>query len=36
MFKPTTGADYWVEQKAAVPTFGQRRASSVGGVSDGG
>jgi hypothetical protein len=28
MFKPTTGADYWAEQKAAAPTFGQRRRST--------
>lgn len=28
MFKPTTGADYWAEQKAAAPTFGQRRQST--------
>ncbi|MDZ4054006.1 MAG: hypothetical protein U1E24_12220, partial [Phenylobacterium sp.] len=25
MFKPTTGADYWAEQKTAAPRFGQRR-----------
>jgi pyocin large subunit-like protein len=25
MFKPREGADYWAEQKAAAPTFGQRR-----------
>lgn len=25
MFKPTTGSAYWAEQKAAAPTFGQRR-----------
>ena len=24
MFKPTTGAAYWDEQKTAAPTFGQR------------
>lgn len=30
MFKPTTGADYWAEQKAAAPTFGQRRQSTGG------
>ena len=28
MFKPTTGTDYWAEQKAAAPTFGQRRQST--------
>ena len=28
MFKPTTGADYWAEQKSAAPTFGQRRQST--------
>ena len=28
MFKPTTGADYWAEQKASAPTFGQRRQST--------
>lgn len=28
MFKPTTGADYWAEQKAAAPTFGRRRQST--------
>jgi len=28
MFKPTTGADYWAEQKAAAPSFGQRRQST--------
>lgn len=28
MFKPTTGADYWAEQKAAAPTFGQRGQST--------
>jgi pyocin large subunit-like protein len=28
MFKPTTGATYWAEQKAAAPTFGQRRQST--------
>jgi pyocin large subunit-like protein len=40
MFKPTTGADYWAEQKAAAPTFGQaggqRRATTDGGVDGGG
>jgi pyocin large subunit-like protein len=30
MFKPREGASYWAEQKAAAPTFGQRRASSEG------
>ena len=25
MFKPDDGAAYWAEQKAAAPTFGQRR-----------
>lgn len=25
MFKPENGAAYWAEQKAAAPTFGQRR-----------
>lgn len=30
MFKPRDGASYWAEQKAAAPTFGQRRASSDG------
>ncbi len=30
MFKPTTGADYWAEQKAAAPTSGQRRQSTQG------
>ena len=25
MFKPTTGAAYWAEQKERAPTFGQRR-----------
>lgn len=25
MFKPDSGATYWAEQKAAAPTFGQRR-----------
>ncbi len=29
MFKPTTGADYWAELKAAAPTFGQRRQSTT-------
>ncbi len=28
MFKPRNGADYWAEQKAAAPTFGQRRQST--------
>ncbi|MDQ1154951.1 S-type pyocin family protein [Brevundimonas sp. SORGH_AS_0993] len=28
MFKPTTGAAYWSEQKAAAPTFGRRRQST--------
>ncbi len=28
MFKPDDGPAYWAEQKAAAPTFGQRRASS--------
>lgn len=28
MFKPTTGPAYWAEQKAAAPTFGQRRAQN--------
>lgn len=28
MFKPTTGAAYWAEQKAAAPTFGRRRQST--------
>lgn len=28
MFKPTTGAAYWAEQKAAAPTFGQRRSQN--------
>ena len=27
MFKPRDGASYWAEQKAAAPTFGQRRAT---------
>lgn len=26
MFKPREGAAYWAEQKAAAPTFGQRRS----------
>ena len=26
MFKPTDGPAYWAEQKAAAPTFGQRRS----------
>lgn len=30
MFKPTTGAAYWAEQKSAAPTFGQRRQSTQG------
>ena len=28
MFKPTTGADYWAEQKTAAPRCGQRRQST--------
>ena len=28
MFKPREGAAYWSEQKAAAPTFGQRRPAS--------
>jgi pyocin large subunit-like protein len=28
MFKPDDGPAYWAEQKAAAPTFGQRRASN--------
>lgn len=28
MFKPRDGASYWAEQKAAAPTFGQRRGSN--------
>ncbi len=28
MFKPDDGSTYWAEQKAAAPTFGQRRARS--------
>jgi pyocin large subunit-like protein len=28
MFKPDEGEAYWAEQKAAAPTFGQRRASN--------
>ena len=28
MFKPTTGADYWAEQKTAAPSFGQARQST--------
>ena len=28
MFKPTTGAAYWAEQKARAPSFGQRRQST--------
>ncbi|MGZ9099627.1 MAG: S-type pyocin family protein [Brevundimonas sp.] len=28
MFKPREGAAYWAEQKAAAPTFGQRRPES--------
>lgn len=27
MFKPDNGPDYWAEQKAAAPTFGQRASS---------
>ncbi|RZJ27515.1 MAG: S-type pyocin family protein, partial [Brevundimonas sp.] len=27
MFKPRDGAAYWSDQKAAAPTFGQRRSS---------
>ncbi|KQS57548.1 S-type pyocin family protein [Brevundimonas sp. Leaf363] len=30
MFKPDDAAAYWAEQKAAAPTFGQRRRSSEG------
>ncbi|HYD28425.1 S-type pyocin family protein [Brevundimonas sp.] len=29
MFKPRDGAAYWAEQKAAAPTFGQRRSSTA-------
>ena len=29
MFKPTTGAAYWAEQKAGAPSFGQRRQSTA-------
>jgi len=29
MFKPRDGAAYWVEQKAAAPEFGRRRAPSA-------
>lgn len=28
MFKPTDGPTYWAEQKAAAPTFGQRRSQN--------
>jgi hypothetical protein len=28
MFKPDEGETYWAEQKAAAPTFGQRRPSN--------
>lgn len=28
MFKPDNGATYWAEQKAAAPTFGQRRSQN--------
>lgn len=28
MFKPDDGPTYWAEQKAAAPTFGQRRSDS--------
>lgn len=28
MFKPDDGAAYWAKQKAAAPTFGQRRSRS--------
>jgi pyocin large subunit-like protein len=28
MFKPDDGADYWAKEKAAAPTFGQRRSGS--------
>lgn len=28
MFKPREGQTYWAEQKAAAPTFGQRRSQS--------
>jgi pyocin large subunit-like protein len=28
MFKPRDGVSYWAEQKAAAPTFGQRRTSN--------
>lgn len=28
MFKPESGATYWVEQKERAPTFGRRRAAS--------
>ena len=28
MFKPDDGPTYWAEQKAAAPTFGQRRSSN--------
>lgn len=30
MFKPDDGANYWAEQKARAPTFGQRRNPSSG------
>ena len=30
MFKPDNGAAYWAKEKAAAPTFGQRRRSSSG------
>jgi pyocin large subunit-like protein len=30
MFKPDGGAAYWAEQKAAAPTFGQRRQRPEG------
>ena len=29
MFKPDDGPAYWAEQKAAAPTFGQRRQSTT-------
>ncbi|MFC5345832.1 S-type pyocin family protein [Brevundimonas staleyi] len=28
MFKPSDGPTYWAEQKAAAPTFGQRRSQN--------
>jgi len=28
MFKPADGPAYWAEQKAAAPTFGQRRSTN--------